>query len=66
MVYKYPREEIQVSLSEFARTVCNMATRTKAEGSRVSYYKGKNLIGYNVELPKRPGGGMQVKCMRLV
>ena len=55
-----------MSLSEFARTVCNKATRTKAEGSRVSYYRGNSLIGYNIELPRRAGGGMQVKCVRVV
>lgn len=63
---RYQREETEVSLSEFARTVTNKATRTKADGSKVSYYRGRNLIGYNVELPKRPGGGMQVKCVRIV
>ncbi len=66
MGQKYPREETQVSLSEFARTVCNKATRTKANGSKVSYYKGRTLLGYNIELPHRPGGGMQVKCVRVV
>ncbi len=66
MVHKYPREETEVSLPEFTRTVSNKATRTRVDGKRVSYYKGKYLIGYNVELPRRPGGGMQVKCVRLV
>lgn len=63
---RYPQEETQVSLSEFARTVSNKATRTSADGRKVYYYKGRTLIGYNIELPKRPGGGMQVKCVRVV
>ncbi len=66
MVYKYPREETQVSLPEFMRTVSNKATRTHTEGHKVSYYKGRNLIGYNVELPSQPGGGVRSRCIRLV
>jgi hypothetical protein len=60
-----PRDEEVVSLSEFVRTVSNKATRTRAEGTRVSYYNGRRLIGYNVEFSRRPGSGMGVKCVRI-
>ncbi len=60
-----PRDEEIVSLSEFVRTVSNKATRTRAEGTRVSYYNGHRLIGYNVELNRRAGTGLGFKCVRI-
>ena len=59
-----PRDEEIVSLSEFVRTVSNKATRTRAEGGRVSYYDGRRLIGYNLKL-RGSIGGMGVKCVRI-
>lgn len=60
-----PHDEEIVSLSEFVRTVSNKATRTCAEGKRVSYYNGHRLIGYNVEFTRRPGNGLGFKCVRI-
>ncbi len=60
-----PRDEEIVSLSEFVRTVSNKATRTRAEGVRVSYYDGGRLIGYNVKLSGDGHGGMAVRCVRV-
>jgi len=58
-----PRDEEIVSLSEFVRTVSNKATRTRAEGKRVSYYAGRRLVGYSVDLG-RPGQ-LGFKCVRV-
>lgn len=60
-----PHDEEVVSLSEFVRTVSNKATRTRAEGKRVDYYSGQRLIGYNLELSRRPGSGLGFKCVRI-
>lgn len=54
------RQEMQVPLPEFVRTVSNRATRLYASGTKVSYYKGRFLIGYNIEVSRGPK-----KCVRI-